>query len=183
MIAAGLDIETTGLSFGDHRIIELYIGLWDTSTKLQTKEFCKRIDPQRSVSVEASRVHHIYLTDLIGKPIWNDIAGSAHSVISKADFIVAHNGIEFDIPFLNYEFKRVGLSEINLPVVDTMVQGRHATPRGKLPRLQELCFAYGVDYDPAKAHAADYDVKVMMNCFFLGSDWKFFKVPETELAA
>ncbi|KCY89039.1 hypothetical protein J831_3542, partial [Acinetobacter baumannii 25691_8] len=39
-----------------------------------------------------------------------------------------------------------------------------------------LCFALNIDYDPNAAHAADYDVDVMMQCFFAGLDRGFYKI-------
>jgi len=71
-------------------------------------------------------------------------------------------------------------------VFDTMTEGRWATPDGKLPKLQELCFALEVEYDTNKAHAAEYDVDVMMECLWKGIDCGFFTLPKSirqEIAA
>ncbi len=177
-IVAGLDIETTGLEYGDHRLIELYVGLWDLASKSLIEELSKRIHPQRSILADASRIHGIYAHDLVGCPTWDEIAAPALAFIKRADFIVGHNAERFDGPFLDYEFERVGLTKIGLPIADTFMQGQHATHDGSRPNLGNLCFAYGVDYDPERAHAADYDVQVCMACFFKGLDWGFFTLPE-----
>ncbi|SER27818.1 DNA polymerase-3 subunit epsilon [Faunimonas pinastri] len=179
-LLAGTDIETTGLEPGDHRLVEFYAGLWDLRSRKRVFELNQRIDPQRSIGIEAQRVHKISLGDLVGCPTWDMVAPKAHAVLSRADMIVAHNGDGFDLPFLNYEFKRVGLPPIEKPTVDTMLQGRWATPIGKSPNLGELCFACDMPYDASKAHAADYDVGVMMDCFFAGLDWGFYTLPEIE---
>ena len=107
-IVAGLDLETTGFLAADHRIIEVYIGLWKGPTKVF--EFDHRIDPQRAIAADAQRVHNISSTDLIGKPTWETLAPAVHKVLDKADYYVWHNGDEFDGPFLAQEFARVGLS-------------------------------------------------------------------------
>lgn len=180
MIIAGLDLETTGLERDEHRIIEAYVGLWDMGAKSLIREFAQRIDPQRSIQAEASRVHHIYAKDLVGCPLFKDVAAKLRKELEAADLIVAHNGKEFDLPFLNAEFERNGFPLIEKPIVDTMLQGRHSTFDGKVPNLGELCMAYGVDYDPEKAHAADYDVGVMMECFFRGHAWGFFTLPDLD---
>lgn len=171
---AGIDIETTGLEIGDHRIVELYIGLWRPTGEL-VYEYEQRIDPQRAIAADAQRVHGISSHDLIGKPIWSTVAPIALKVIEKADGIVWHNGDEFDGKFLEYEFKRASLAMPARPAVDTMKNGVWATPDGKKPSLGELCFACGVDYDPAQAHAAAYDVTKMMDCYFKALDWGFFE--------
>lgn len=178
MLIAGTDLETTGLEIGDHRIIEAYVGLWDTDTRKLVKQTNLRINPQRSIMPAAQAVHKISIQDLQGCPVWDrSIAGMVRNAIEEADVMVAHNGDGFDLPFLNYEFKRVGVPALEVPSVDTMLLGRWATPQGKVPNLGELCFACGVEYDPSKAHAAEYDVDRMMQCVFNGLEWGFFALP------
>lgn len=178
MLIAGSDLETTGLEIGDHRIIEAYVGLWDSDTRKLVRETNLRINPQRSIMPAAQAVHRISIQDLQGCPIWDrSVAGLVREAIEAADFAVAHNGEGFDLPFLNYEFKRVGVPELEVPMFDTMLSARWATPQGKVPNLGELCFSCGVEYDPSKAHAAEYDVQKMMDCFFRGLDWGFYTLP------
>lgn len=178
MLIAGTDLETTGLDIGDHRIIEAYVGLWDSDTRKLVKKTSLRINPQRSIMPAAQAVHKISIQDLQGCPVWDrSIAGVVRDAIEEADFAVAHNGAGFDLPFLDYEFKRVGLGALTVPMFDTMIEGRWGTPQGKVPNLGELCFACGVAYDPTKAHAADYDVERMMECFFKALDWGFYTLP------
>lgn len=174
MIELGLDIETTGLEIGDHRIIEIYLGLYKDE-KLAF-EFEQRIDPQRSIAVDAQRVHGISASDLIGKPTWKTVAPTIQKIMHKADRYVAHNGKSFDLPFLQYELMRVGLIMPDRPLIDTMLEGVWATPDGKKPSLAELCFACGIEYDKAKAHAAPYDVReTMMPSYFRARAWGFIE--------
>lgn len=177
-IIAGLDWETTGKNEPDHRIIEAYIGLYRGGTKIWSYE--QRIDPQRSIAADAQRVHGISASDLIGMPIWDSVAPTINAILKRADFIVAHNGLDFDKPFGEREMKRIGLTLTEKPWIDTMVDGVWACSDGKKPRLGELAFACGVDYDPSKAHAAAYDVDVMMECFNKGVEWGFFALPQKE---
>lgn len=174
MIIAGIDTETTGLEIGDHRFVEVYIGLYDRNGR-KLKDLNQRIDPQRSISIEAQRVHGISTADLAGKPIWQSVAPIVQKYLEKASCFVWHNGDDFDGPFLKYELERVGCSLPARPTLDTMKAGTWATHDGKKPTLGELCFACGVPYDPAKAHAADYDVDRMVECYFRGVRWGFYK--------
>lgn len=176
MIEAHIDTETTGLLSPDHRIIEVYISLWKNRKKVWAYD--QRIDPQRSISAEAQRVHKISASDLIGMPTWDTVGPSVYEILGRADFYVWHNGDEFDGPFIKQELKRIGLVMPERPSVDTMVHGVWATPDGKKPRLSELCFSCGVDYDASLAHAASYDVDVMGDCFHRGLDWGFFNLPD-----
>lgn len=161
-IEAGIDIETTGLEKGDHRIIEIYIGLYRGDKLL--REYNQRIDPQRSIAKEAQDVHKISSADLVGMPVWKTVAPTVHAFLTKADVHVAHNS-EFDLPFIAYELKRVGLIMPERHVIDTM-QFTWATPDGKKPSLKELCLATDLEYDVNAAHAADYDVDRMMQSLF-----------------
>lgn len=172
LIIAGLDLETTGLLTDDHRIIEVYIGLWRDGTKVF--EFEQRINPERQIAVDATRVHGITNADVIASPTFKDVAPKIVAILSRARVFVAHNGEDFDGPFLAQELKRVGASLPKRPMFDTMKQGVWATPTGKMPNLGELCFACGVPYDPSLAHAAAYDVEKMMDCLHRGIDWGFY---------
>lgn len=172
MILAALDIETTGLLAPDHRIIEVYIDLIRDDKVIWSYE--QRIDPQRGIDAEALRVHKITPMSLMGKPTWQTVGPVVHKILSKADGYIWHNGDEFDGKFLAMEFKRIGLKMPELPALDTMIHGVWATPDGKRPRLSELCFACGVDYDPALAHAAAYDVQKMVECYFKAKAWGFY---------
>jgi len=176
MKIAGLDTETTGLLNPEHRIIEIYIGMWDFETRARERVLKTRIDPERTIAADAQRVHGISSADLVGMPKFKAVAPHIVAFLGDCDLIVAHNGDEFDLPFINMELERTGYSKITTPSMDTMLLGRHATPNGKVPNLGELCFAYDVHYDPARAHAASYDVERMMDCFFKGVDWGWFKL-------
>jgi DNA polymerase-3 subunit epsilon len=173
-IEAGFDTETTGLDFGDHRFVEVYVGLYRGESLL--RDFNQRIDPQRSIAKEAQAVHNISSADLVGMPTWELVAPKLHAYLSKADIIVAHNAA-FDIDFVTYEFKRVGLVMPKREIIDTM-QYSWATPDGKKPNLRELCLACDVDYDPALAHAADYDVNCMMQSLFNARRFGFVERPQ-----
>jgi len=178
MLLAGLDTETTGLEVGDHRLIEVYIGLWKLDgTKVFAFE--QRIDPERSIAVDAQRVHGISSSDLIGKPTWAKVAPAVQKVLEKSSAFVIHNA-PFDTGFLKYELERMKLKLPERPIVDTMMEGIWATPDGKKPTLQELCFAMNEEYDPALAHAAAYDVDRMMACFFKGYRQGWFSLPEQQ---
>ncbi len=58
-----------------------------------------------------------------------------------------------------------------------MKNGRWATANGKNPKLGELCWALQVDYDPALAHAAEYDVQKTAECLWRGVDAGLYKLP------
>lgn len=177
-LIAGLDIETTGLKQPDgHRIIELALVVYDLDTKAEKGRYETRINPMRGIDPSAQAVHKISIDDLADAPLWEKVATKISALISKCEFIVAHNGIGFDLPFVWGEFLRVGVEMPRVKVVDTMLQARWATPDGAVPNLGALCFASDVHYDKALAHGATYDVSVMMECFFKHLSGGYFTLP------
>lgn len=183
MLICGADCETTGLlaedgTAGDHRLIEFYAGIWNSVTRERISQKLVRIHPQRSIAPAAQAVHKISLADLEHCMTWDYEAPAIKKFLEEADLIVGHNWDGFDKPFINSELRRVGIAPIDRPTFDTMLSGRWATAMGTVPNLGALCWASDVPYDPALAHKADYDVKCMMEAYFKGLDWGWFKLPE-----
>lgn len=177
-LIVGIDTETTGLEPGEHRIIEVCCQVYDLASRTRRINFVQRINPQRSITASAQAIHGISSADLIGCPLWEEVGPKVRLIIERCGLIVWHNGHEFDRKFLDAELERIGQKKITTPDFDTMLEARWATPVGAVPSLQALCFACDVPYDVDEAHAADYDVTVMMECFFRGLDWGFFRLPE-----
>jgi len=176
-LIAALDIETTGIDQTDgHRIIEIAIAVHDLESQARVGSFVTRINPQRGIDPSAQEVHGISFDMLADKPLWGAVAPKISAILSRCQYVVAHNGEGFDMPFLYGELLREGCSLPPVGVVDTMLQARWATADGGLPNLGALCFACGVEYDKDKAHGALYDVEVMMNSFFSQYP-KFFRMP------
>lgn len=168
MVIVGCDTETTGLDFfkGD-RIIEVCFGIYqaDLLGIHHLKTINQRINPQRAIAAEAQAVHGISYEDVKASPTWLDFAPTAKKILDRADMLVIHNA-EFDESFLQGEMDRVGMPVgRRIPSFCTMENGRWATFDGKKPSLRELCWSLGIDYDPSAAHAADYDVTKMMECY------------------
>lgn len=182
MIVAGIDLETTGLLDPEHRIIEVAILRfeYDPVSKVHTQvgSGLWRINPERTIEAKARAVHGISESDLIGKPNFRGVANEIAGALMGVDIGVAHNGLDFDFPFLLQEFERERLDPPNFTPFDTMLEGRFATPMGSVPNLGALCFACGVPYDRSQAHGALYDVQVMMECFFFGLRRGCFALPE-----
>lgn len=160
----GLDIETTGIG-EDHRIIELCATAMTTSGKpVPEYSVNLRFNPKRAIDPKAQAVHHISLAELMSEPTWEEKASEIRELLAQSSLIVIHNAA-FDAPFISRELARVGQKPVLTPTYCTMRASRWATFDGKVPRLGELCFALGVEYDASQAHGAEYDVAVMLECF------------------
>ena len=181
-----LDIETTGISPEDgHKIIEVAARVDVTHDRGKThkqigKTYVQRFNPKRSIDRGAQNVHGISLLDLKYEPFFEGTSSKLFGIIKLTDVIVAHNS-EFDVPFIIHELRETEMYDMrDLMKVDTfctMKNGIKATPMGKWPKLSELAFALGFEYDPAKAHAAEYDVDITANCFWKGIETGFYTLP------
>jgi DNA polymerase-3 subunit epsilon len=181
MIIGGLDLETTGFVEPEHRIVEAYLSKYEWDPKagkapVLLGQTHMRFNPQRNIPIESSRVHGIYINDVLTEPTFELTGKKLAQECDTCDVIVAHNGIGFDFPFLIQEWDRCGHDLPDFTPYDTMLEGRWSTPYGKVPSLQELCFACGITYDPSLAHRADYDVGVMMDSFFFGIKHGYFEL-------
>lgn len=177
----GFDIETTGLLSPEHRIVEACVikELYTPSTHERKRLSCDtwRVNPKRKIDVQASRVHGITNCMVSSCPEWPEVAPHLVERLNECDIVVAHNGIDFDFPFLVQELDRIKHPLPDFNYLDTMQEGRFATPFGKAPNLAELCFACDVKYDTEAAHSAEYDVGVMLEAFFNGLRHGGFVLP------
>ena len=179
-LLAALDTESTGLDqTAGHRLIEVAVNVWDMDARAKVGKFVQRINPQRGIDPEAQAIHGIPYEDLVNEPTWEVVGPKLAKLLGACRYALAHNGEGFDLPFIYRELLRIGEPMPKLRSIDSMLQARWATPDGSLPNLKALCFACDVNYDPAQAHAADYDVQVMEQCFFRQLDRGFFTLPTT----
>ena len=180
-IIAGFDSETTGLFEPEHRIIEAALVLYDLDTEQELASFVRRWNPGRPIDPDAQAVHGITFEAVSMCPMLKDDEegiAKIQQIAGATLFWVAHNGVGFDMPFIQQEFAGIGRTLPPIHCVDTMLEGTWATPFGKRPNLGELCFATRTPYDPEQAHAAKYDVDRMMKAYFYGLKRGFFSLPE-----
>jgi len=99
------DLETTGLTSGEDRIIE--IAYEKISSNGEITAYCKRINPGKPIAEEASRVNGIYDKDVMLAPSFAKLSYELWSVFEGAD-VGGFNITGFDLPFLKGEFALVG---------------------------------------------------------------------------
>tara|TARA_Y100000768_G_scaffold269245_1_gene205801 strand:- start:1119 stop:1946 length:828 start_codon:yes stop_codon:yes gene_type:complete len=146
------DLETTGISTNNDRIVQVaLIGADSDGNPIHHDVI---VNPQRPIPREASRVHGIYDQDVRGKPIFKECA-SELSELMEGSVIVGHNARKFDMPLLQNEFYRCGITPPRpLVVLDTL----EAVRRLKIPRPHNLgaqCARHGIDLSNAHNAAAD----------------------------
>ena len=101
MLEVILDTETTGLSTAEnHKIVE--IGCLELDNQIATNRvFHRHINPGRSVSEDAYKLHGYSENFLSDKKTFSEISEDFLNFI-KDKKIIIHNA-PFDLSFLNYE--------------------------------------------------------------------------------
>lgn len=104
---AFFDLETTGITVGADRIVEISILklMPDGSKSVLTK----RVNPEIPIPEGASKVHGIYDKDVANEPTFKQVAPEISAFIGNAD-LAGYNSNKFDIPMLVDEFLRVEIS-------------------------------------------------------------------------
>lgn len=102
---AFFDLETTGVTVGADRIVEISIlKLMPDGTK---QVFTRRMNPEIPIPEAASKVHGIYNRDVEHEPSFRQLAPEIISFFGNAD-LAGYNSNKFDVPMLVDEFLRVG---------------------------------------------------------------------------
>ena len=157
-----LDTETTGLyADGGDRLVE-FAGLEMINRQMTDKNLHLYIHPERDMPEEAARVHGLTIEVLEGKnaPPFARVGRQIADFLRGAELII-HNA-KFDVGFLNAEFARVGLPNIDsvCTVVDTLEMARKRYP-GQKNSLDALCTRLGVDRSRRVLHGALIDCELL----------------------
>lgn len=111
-----IDLETSGLSPNNGRVIEIAIAVLDKSGTL-IDQFSSLVNPGDG-NVGRTDIHGISLTDIEGAPSLTQIAGNLLPLFQNS-IVVAHNA-KFEEKFLAMEFKKANLEVPVLPTLDTL---------------------------------------------------------------
>ena len=163
MLEVILDTETTGLSVaGKHRIVE--IGCIELKNQIPTNRiFHQYINPMRTSSEAAFKVHGYTDDFLSDKKTFSEIAESFVYFI-KDKKIIIHNA-PFDLSFLNYELKLAKKKPMNTSnVIDTLELARQKFP-GSQNSLDALCKRFNIDNSKREKHSALLDCQLLKEVY------------------
>lgn len=158
-----LDTETTGFYFQDtDRIIE--VGAVEMiNRKLTGSSIHIYINPQKPVG-DSVEVHGITDEFLKDKPVYADIAQPLFDYLKDAE-IIAHNA-NFDMNFLNMEFKKAGLPALSevCKVTDTLALAKSKHP-GQKNSLDALVRRYEIPARDRTYHGALLDAEILADVY------------------
>jgi len=159
-VYAVVDIETTGTSVTDgDRIIQ--IGCVFVQHNKIINHFETDVNPLREIPAAITRLTGISNKRVRHAPLFDDVAGTLYSLLTNTVF-VAHN-VNFDLPFINAEFDRVGYPELTIAAVDTVSLSQILLPTATSFRLRDLSGLFNIEHD--NPHSADSDASATAELF------------------
>lgn len=167
-----LDIETTGFDRRWDYIIELAAVIYDSAARKEIDEFHEYIKPGKVIPDKIVELTGITNRQVSSCRNERDVIRDfiEFVAIHKPDAIVAHNGDQFDIPFIKSKADFYFLPLKDLPVIDTLKIARDLKPdvtdltaKGR-PSYKQTSLAkfYGITY---QAHSAIYDVRALIEIY------------------
>ena len=163
MLEVILDTETTGLSNKEkHRIVE--IGCIELNNQIPTgKIFHKYLNPQRTISADAFKIHGYSEEFLSNKETFSQVAKDFIEFIKNKKIII-HNA-SFDLSFLNFELKLINEKVMEKDsVIDTLEIARQKFP-GAQNSLDALCKRFNIDNSNREKHTALIDCQLLKDVY------------------
>jgi len=154
---AFIDVETTGVHPHSDRIVE--VSIFKIQPDGSEDYRSHRVNPEVSIPSEATAVHGITDADIAEEPLFRQYAKGICEFLDGCD-ISGFNVVTFDLPFLEAELERVGISfsREDRQLVDSMVIYHQKEPRepGKPLNLKAAYLKYcGMELE--SAHGAEKD--------------------------
>ncbi len=152
-IYAVVDLETTRTRMTDGRIIQIAIAFVQKNKIIN--QFNTLINPgnRERIPKMITQLTGITPKMVADAPFFEDVAFTLHAMLSGTIF-VAHN-VNFDLPFLNAEFERVGLTSLKNEAIDTEPLSRILWPTAPAYRLRDLTTYLNIEH--GHPHQADSD--------------------------
>jgi DNA polymerase-3 subunit epsilon len=149
-----IDLETTGSILGLDRIVE--VGALKVLPDGEEFEFETRVNPEMKITTEATGKHGITNADMENVPAFAEVAPKLIEFLGSSD-LAGYNILNFDLPMLQSEFQRVGISFSmkGRRVIDVMDIFVHKEPRDLKSAYRLYC---GRELD--HAHLASADARV-----------------------
>jgi DNA polymerase-3 subunit epsilon len=144
---AVLDFETTGLSPGYDRVVEVSVVRVDPGSEPRLV-FDTLVNPDRRMA--ATEIHGITDRDVVGAPRFEDLAGGLLGALSGC--VVAAHNVYFDLRFLRFELGQLGLFQ-EVPHLCTM----YSRPLLGLAAcgLNDACRADRIGFSPTHSSRSD----------------------------
>ncbi|CAI2595982.1 3'-5' exonuclease DinG [Apilactobacillus kunkeei] len=148
-----VDIETTGSSQSNYtnRIIQFSCTFVQNNKIIGS--FNSFINPEISIPTEITKLTGISNQTVVNAPTFAEVADKIYQLLDKTIF-VAHN-VNFDFPFLNFEFKRVNHKELTNKAIDTVTLSQLLLPTEPSYKLTDLSKSLNIVHDHPHSSSSD----------------------------
>jgi DNA polymerase III epsilon subunit family exonuclease len=143
------DLETTDNDVTACGIIE--IGAARVRDGHVTDTFHALVRPGQAIAAPATRIHGYTDADVADAPSFAEVWPAFRTFIGR-DVLVAHNGVQFDVPVLRRHLADIGAEPDTFQVLDTLPMARAVTRQSA--SLESLAQRFGVETGRAH-HALD----------------------------
>ena len=153
------DIETTGLYNEVEELIEFGAIKYRNGIIVDHIDFF--VKPNKPLSNKIMKLTHIN-NDMLVDAI--DLKSALNKIIDWIgnDVLIAHNGINFDLAFINKMLEKNNMPLIKNCLIDTMQLSRAINIELAQHSLGRLCRHYKIDYVEEVAHRADKDAEFLL---------------------
>jgi len=157
------DFETTGLNQYHDKIIE-YCFINSNNDKITSL-----IDPETKISEKIQRITNINNEMVSGKPkIWQELPNIVDFIKNsyRFNYLVAHNGDNFDKIFLQTQLKKYDHNCLNYDwkYIDTLLLAKKLLPNNRSYSLKALLEYFNI-VDQNNSHRADDDTMALRNLY------------------
>ncbi len=170
---AVLDVETTGLSADQHRIVEIAVVTTDPWGRV-LDEWSTRINPQGPVG--ATHIHGITEADVANAPVFAGVVAQLNQRIAGAA-VAAHHA-KFDLAFLRAEYARAGWDMPHVPALCTLEASEYHLPTLDRRRLADCCWAVGTPLHGAHSALGDARATAVLLAAFMHPHVGYPPLPE-----
>lgn len=107
MKIAVFDLETTGISILEDRIVEIAIFVFDTEDDSYFKYFFSKVNPGILIPEKVSEIHGITDEKVKNSPTFDEISFAIYDMLNGIPWS-GYNIKRFDVPLILKEFERLG---------------------------------------------------------------------------
>ncbi len=154
---ACIDLETTGTSITQDRIVEISIIKLFPDGAREAKT--RRVNPGIPIPAEATAIHGISNDDVASEPTFKALANGIKAYLENCD-LCGYNSNKFDIPLLTEEFLRNG---IEIDFRSSHLVDVQAIYFKKEPRTLSAALKYYCQRELEQAHSAEADASATID--------------------
>jgi DNA polymerase III epsilon subunit family exonuclease len=151
---AAIDVETTGLSPQEDRIIE--IAIVEMTKGVVSDRYCQLVDPERPIPEDSTRITGIKDSDVEDQPTFKDIGRAVSHRLT--DRIILGYNVVFDRGFVENELIRIGETwPKDAILLDPLTLARGLFPDQRGFKLGLIAKRLNIPLE--EAHRADHDAE------------------------